>query len=309
MVDGEALPGGSNFDFDHKAQFVYLGEIKDRSYDNFEGVLDQSLPDWITKRLDTDFGRIIDSYKEDFGRTDFQNPYIFAFADELSRPGLAFSGVAYKGQTLVLSMRGEGILKKSKLSEQKLMFLIAHEIGHMFQIQDNAENLGHGSSWVVEGAANWMTHQTLAKLGVFDQAKLESDIRESYNDCVSSFDGLFQVGVPTSARRYYDCGEVMIMIADAFLPDHTVYEIWNIAADKSRRKDFTPKRYFAALKDLGVSSEIVGRMEILANEKIERASALGRDRDYEGMLRQLLIDAGLKPVFASDGTLTEIDLP
>ncbi len=285
-----------------EGRYIYVGRAEITQGQDFSGVIDPGLPQWLTERFDEDLIKIYEGYRNLWGEGLPTRSTILFSSRGFDAPGYSMKGGAL-GNMLALEVSGQKLVKSNDKILQELHWFFAHEIAHLFQtrLKIHLDNLDH--AWINEGAANAMANDVLSLQGLVNQAYINDEYWEEFEECTD----YLQKGKLTEAARKgkynipYACGDIMAQITDGALTDHSLFDFWNIMlADIKNTREYTQVDYFATMEKLGASKSIIARLKMLTRENVE---------DPKRFLSSLMQDSGLAPKFDKAGKLISLKLP
>ncbi len=285
-----------------EGRYIYVGQAEITQGQDFSGVVDPGLPQWLTERFDEDLIKIFGGYADLWGEGLPTKSTILFASRGFEATGFSMKGSAL-GNMLALQASGQSLRKPSASILQTLHWFFAHEIAHLFQAKNKMQldNLDH--AWVNEGAANTMTNHVLRHQCLANQAYINAQYHKEFEECTQ----YLQTGKLTEAAKNgqynipYTCGDIIGQITDGALKDHTIFDFWNVMlAGAQDEATYSVDDYFATMEKLGASKSIIDRLKKLTHEKVENP---------EGLLSSLMQDSGLAPKFDTAGQLISLKLP
>ena len=144
-----------------EGRYIYVGQAEITQGQDFSGVVDPGLPQWLTERFDEDLIKIFGGYADLWGEGLPTRSTILFSSCGFDAPGYSMKGGAL-GNMLALEVSGQKLVKSNDKILQELHWFFAHEIAHLFQtrLKIHLDNLDH--AWINEGAANAMANDVLS---------------------------------------------------------------------------------------------------------------------------------------------------
>ncbi|WP_371396824.1 hypothetical protein [Fretibacter rubidus] len=299
LYGGQSYDGEFTLNLDGKVSYAYVGETDITQGQDFAGVIDPGLPDWISGRFDDDLTLVFKALSErwGFGLTD-KATILLAF-EGYELEGLSATGGALPGNMIVMQLSGNRLREENPRILSYLQWFFTHEAAHLFQGHSDKHYAHNRYSWINEGGANTMTSMILVDKGLVADDYLQDTYSNSFKRCTEALEGkTLETAINNGPEGNYDCGDLIGRITDAALPDYDFFDFWNAFLD-GLDGNFTDADYFKTMRALGANESVVSRLEALTSEKIT---------DATGHLQSLMNDAGIKTTFV-DGTMTAIAFP
>lgn len=298
LIDSSRVSGDSVVMVDGGGEYVYFGNAELVDGENFVGVVDPGLPDWIREDFDDTLGIIFTALEERYGYgLQDRATILFAYRGDAVQ-GFRNKGGALPGNVLALETEGTALLNPSDRIIRYFQFFFAHEAAHLFQ-QASGKTLGsQESAWIHEGQASAIAYRLLVEQGIQTQTNYEIRLAEAYNRCAKELEGRTLAETLFTGRiGAYDCGEVIAVASDAALPNYDLFDLFaKMVAIGDDPERYEAKDYFKALEELGADKDVVTELRVLTSNSLS---------DADAVLRRLLDAADLKTTLI-DGEVTQI---
>lgn len=283
--------------------YAYHGLQKIEEAKSYVGIIDQGMPEHILQSFDLDLRQIFSAYEQKWGFSLREKATIYFAFGGTDRQGWSFSGSVAGQNTVVLHIAGEHWLEPDEENRRDMMKFFAHEAAHLFQ---GAGHIDIGSSrqaWWHEGSADFMARDVLGDLDLIDPKHITSAYRQRIDTC-----GGWVQEQPLLGRQGqapYWCGDLIALIIDAALPDHTVYDLWNRYISREDVEpapdpDLIDDDVLDLLADLGAKDEILAQLRSL----LEGRQEVGRSAWLKAFET-----AGIIYELDTYGSVTSITLP
>lgn len=294
VVDNQLHDSSSVLEFGPSKELkVYIGKDSRIKGKKYSGIMDSSIPEWFSAKFDSELSQILERLQTLWG-VDLEHELIAYIAyDQSDTYRFSFHGMAVDEQTITLQIRGDALSRKSDETLRRLQWVVAHEAVHIYQRRENFGTKSVKHSWIVEGAADAMTSQLLLELEFISHDYVEKRLKENYMACVDTLNGTSAFGQTASQGKFYDCGELIALITDRALPDHTIFEFWNVFLSKTKGRQYDSKLYFKTMRKLGADKDLIKLLKTLVEDKIEGTNFQTYSKDYSPLLRQALTKAGV----------------
>lgn len=218
VVDGHRQEPGFRWrdpDPDTDGTVVYFGSLEPLTAGGFTALIDPGLPRYLRAAFERYLPELSTLYRTRLGYEALRAPNLLITynpqGSSRSHGGDALPAV------LTFKFAGSAWAEDSAANREDAVFLIAHEMAHLWNgrrfTNDGAEN----AIWMHEGGADALAALALARLGAIDRARLAARIERALNECV----GITGLRAPLAAefaqRRFalaYACGAVMNQLVD-----------------------------------------------------------------------------------------------
>ncbi|MDX1569024.1 MAG: hypothetical protein R3200_00970 [Xanthomonadales bacterium] len=285
--------------------YVYVGDARVETSENYVGFIDRGLPAWIRDQLDDDLTAIFAELSTEWGFTLPEPVEVLFVFDGAEHPGLAQTGGAL-GQQLALQVSGDALLEPDASILAYFRWFLAHESAHVYQNAAGMPGVPAAHAWMQEGVANTMAHRISGRLAEDRKDFLGEVYGRAFADCVAYLD----TGAPLAAAiqtgrfdAYYACGDLIALVTEAGLAEGDIFEFWRAFLETSEAEEvaeIAPDHYFRLARSRGLAEGTARRLEALVFEPVSHPYAT---------LRELLETAGLAPRFDEEGKLESLDLP
>ena len=284
IVRGESVDksyGGGNY--------IYIGDAKITEGQDFIGVIDSGLPDWLSGRFDKDLKHIYDGHRDLWGGGLPEKTTVFFSFGGYDGDGFRNQGGALNN-VLALETSGQNLRNEDGKILASLHWFFAHEIAHLFQGRKNSNGM---QSWMHEGAANAMAMNVLKHQGLVDDAYVNTEYAREFSECVFY--------LKEKRFSYYQCGNLIAQITDGALANVTLFEFWNELVDVSNKeRQYTQEDYFNLMIKHGADQTLVDDIQIFLNADFDEPAKFVGD---------LMMRAHLQPKFDKDQNLISLKLP
>jgi len=281
--------------------YVYIGPSKVVQGRSFSGVLDPGLPDWLVRDFDKELTQIFTALEKGFGRAlDQKASILFAFRGYKGK-GFSNTGGALPGGLLVLETSGDAMRKPNERLRGYLQWFLTHESAHLFQYLSDKKSADLKDNWILEGGANAITHFILTELDTVPDEIVQERYKEGFTYCVSAIKNSSMAEITRrNNQSHYDCGDFIFRISEAALPNHNIFQLWDIIMEQAGESEtFDTSIYFAALRAQNIDAALVSRLE-----KFVEAPVANPAEELQEMMGAVGIMAEIK-----DGILTSITFP
>ena len=299
------LYGGQSYDdtltlsLDGKVSYAYIGETQITQGQDFAGVIDPGLPDWIAGRFDDDLTLVFDALSERWGFGLADKATILLAFEGYEPDGLSATGGALPGNMIVMQLSGSRLREENPRILSYLQWFFTHEAAHLFQAHSDKRYAHNRHSWINEGGANTMTSMILVDKGLVADNYLLETYSKSFTRCTEALEGkTLETTINNGPEGNYDCGDLIGRITDAALPNHDYFEFWNAFLDGTEG-NYADTDYFKTMRDLGADEDVVTQLEALTSATVT---------DGASKLQSLMDVVGIKSTFI-DGTMTMIAFP
>ena len=125
--------------------------------------------------------------------------------------------------------------------------------------------------------------------------------KEGFTYCVSAIKNSSMAEITRrNNQSHYDCGDFIFRISDAALPNHNIFQLWDIIMEQAGESEtFDTSIYFAALRAQNIDAALVSRLEKFVEGPVANPAA-----ELQEMMGAVGIMAEIK-----DGILTSITFP
>lgn len=303
--DGKAIEDTLTLRPEGDGKYIYVGAGEIEAGENYFGVVDQGLPNWITASLDEDLALIFGALSEEW-QLSLPSPaeILFVF-DGAENPGLSQTGGAL-GNQLALQVSGEALLEPDDSILDYFRWFLAHESAHLFQSAAGMDDLPSEHAWMHEGGANTMAHRIGGRIAHDREAFLTEVYGRALTDCSA----YLETGAPlVDALQtgqfyiYYACGDLMGLITEAALAEGDIFSFWRGFLDAAKAEAdgaISAELYLRHAADSGVSDEVVSWLRTMIYEPVPAPRET---------ILAALEQAGLDPVLSENGDLWLAGLP
>jgi len=301
LLNGEVTFGAAQTIINGNGPYAYIGPTPLVQGNSFSGVLDPGLPEWLVEDFDTDLTQIFTALENGFGRELKQKASIlFAFRG-YEGTGFSNTGGALPGGLLVLETSGDAMLSPNERLRGYLQWFLTHESTHLFQYLSDTGYANVEDSWVLEGGANAITHYLLSELKTIPDEIVQERYREGFTYCVNAIKNSSMAEITRrNNQSHYDCGDFMFRISEAALPNHNIFELWDIIMEQAGESEsFDTSTYFAGLRAQNIDEALVSRLEKFVEGPVVNPAV---------ELQEMMETVGIKAEI-EDGVLTSIQFP
>lgn len=247
-----------------EGEYVVIGETEIDEGQSYIGVVDRALPPEILESLDGDLGQIFAHYEDEFGYgLPSRASLLFAFGG-FEAPGYSFSGSVIGDDQIMMSVEGDALQDYPPGIRRHILWFFAHEGAHLFQGSEGAMPGLGADSWIHEGSANVMAVETILAMDAGDENYRRAELNLALGGCAM---GLSEGPLNSLVGQvHYDCGQLIFTMADAALPNVSVYGIWRAIQNASASDEaggVTAELVFSVFSDLGLSDVLIDQMERL----------------------------------------------
>lgn len=300
LIDGVRKAGRVDLFADGGGKYVYLGESNVVEGDNFVGVIDPGLPNWIRDDFDDTLGIIFTELEARYGYgLSDRATVLFAYrGDDVQ--GFSNKGGALPGNVLALESAGTALRRPSDDLITYFRFFFTHEAAHLFQAAAGKRLGDQDGAWIHEGQANAVAYRLLVDQGLQSRDAYEARLAETFARCAAELEGRTLLETLRTGRiGAYDCGELIAVASDSALVNHDLFDLWaTMVASSDNPERYSVDDYFTALQELGANADIIERVRLLTTESIN---------DADKVLRDLLDAAGVE-TSESEGRINRIGL-
>ncbi len=282
----------------HQGLYAYLGEATITEGESFKGVIDPGMPDFITKGLDEDLVRVFTALDKRFGEPLDQTASLLVAFRGFDEPGFSLRGGVLPGNMMSFEISGDVLKTENPRIQPYLQRFFAHEATHLYQGDTRYEHKRH--AWIGEGAAETMSLQIAMDLGLADAAVQLEQYAENYAFCDEALKGrTLEDAIRRGNEGNYDCGDLLALIADAAIGEHSLADLWTAMASRTDGDGYTAEHHFEAMLELGADPTLVERMRRFTSETVD---------DPLGELRAMGDAVGIEANF-EDGALVAFSVP
>ncbi len=247
--------------------YVYLGTTTPVETDDVVAVVDPGMPAWLTRQFVRELPRLFEAYRRRFGFRLPWKPTVLYSVHNTPDGGRSSGGGTLEG-FISMTIAGAGWREDTPDAREQAFDLIAHESAHLWNGQLVANADGTRGAWMHEGAAEAMATDMLRALGVIDSARARRREERAITQCAAAVAaGSVVTAISRGAvRDAYDCGHLMALWSAAAVarvsPAGDLFGIWHavITSAQAARQSYDQDRYFAVLRDLGVSDAVTTAM-------------------------------------------------
>jgi hypothetical protein len=301
LLDGEVYPNTTQTHINGNGSYAYIGPGALVQNKNFSGVLDPGLPQWLVEGFDEDLGQIFSALEKRFGHgLSDKATIMFAFRGYKTQ-GFSNTGGVLPGGLMVLETSGDAMRDPNARLKGYLHWFLSHEATHLFQHPKGVTYADKSDSWILEGGANAITHILLDELETVPDEIIQTRYKDGFKYCVDAIRNSSMAEITLQNNQtHYDCGDFVFRIADAALPEHDVFDIWDaLMAQADEDKTYETAEFFIVLGGLGADTQIVERLERFVDGPVE---------DPAKELRDMMQTVGIEANFENK-TLTAIKFP
>ncbi len=307
MLNGVVTDNSTELTIKGSGPYAYLGSGALVEGESFSGILDPGLPKWLANSFDSELGLIFKALEQSFGRTLDDKASIFLAFRGFEPEGVSNTGGAMSGGQLMLEMSGSMFREPNDRLKGYIQWFLTHEAAHLFQQAGNDIPYSERSdSWLLEGSANAITHILLSDLGTVPDDVIQRQYELAYEFCIESIKGASMAEITERHdQSHYDCGDFLWRVADAALPNQTVFDLWKGMTERAVAKDgedivsYNTESFFEELTRRGIADEIIVDM---------RGFVSGPNPNPSETLRALMQQTGITATFSED-KLTKITFP
>jgi len=301
LLEGEVYPRSAQSSINGNGSYAYVGPSGLVQNKNFSGVLDPGLPNWLVEGFDEDLGHIFSELEKKFGQGLVDKATImFAFRGYETK-GFSNTGGVLPGGLMVLETSGDAMREPNARLKGYLQWFLTHEATHLFQHPKGVTYADKSDSWLLEGGANAMTHIILDELETVPDEIIQGRYKDGFKYCVEAIrDSSMAEITLRNDQTHYDCGDFVFRLADAALPQHDVFDIWDaLLSQAGDDKSYKTEEFFTVLRNLGANAHIVEQLEHFVTGPVQNPAK---------KLRDMMEAVGIQTVFEK-GALEQIRFP
>ncbi|MEE9381443.1 MAG: hypothetical protein V3V03_08555, partial [Hyphomonadaceae bacterium] len=269
LLDGIAQEGSiERLLEDGEQVYAYAGTQALEEGKSYVGVLDPGLPEHILSSFDDDLAQVFAAYEDRWGFSLPEKATVYFAYGGAERQGWSSSGSVAGQSTMVLWVHGKALLEPDEDTRRKLIWFFAHEAAHMFQGAKGKEFGSNLQAWWHEGSADAMAHDVLRELGIASDTFLQNTYRQRIDTCGVAIEERSLIG--HYGKTPDICGDLVAIAANAALPDHNLYDIWNEYLGRAPEElddDEIDTLFLETLSDLGASPNAVEAIGALIQDK------------------------------------------
>lgn len=281
--------------------YAFVGDLTFAEGTSYIGIVDPGLPASVRDTFDDDLAAVFAAYEDRWGfelATRAMTYFAFGGDDE---EGVWLSGSTANANTLMLEIGGAGVATPDKGLRQRTIAFFGHEVGHLFQAKLDPSIGSNRHAWWHEGSADYMANRILGDLKIADDAFLLKNYRRGIDQCGLAIEERALTG--RGGRVPYKCGDLIALVADASLPDQTIYDIWQgVSAMSSKASDEQEidQMFLQTLGELGASPDVTAALKSIIQDKQENGRVA---------ILQAMEAAGIGYTLDRYGSLASITLP
>lgn len=205
-----------------RGRYIVTGRDYIPMADQFSVIADNELPDWFQAFLTENLSDIFDAISELWGvPLKDRAMMIMAYGGD-DRSGLHVEGGALGADEVIMEFSGSALQAAGADVQEYSVWLIAHEIDHLFQWQNNVRVRNSQDSWIIEGSAS----VTGAKIVSVLKAKnfFHEVMPEWEEGCRFSLEthNVTQGSKSGNYSSLYHCGGLLMLSIERQLPEKTV---------------------------------------------------------------------------------------
>ncbi len=184
--------------------FAYFGPQEPISTSHGDLILDPQTPVWMREMMADTVKQVTASYAESFGGAPAENVTIFLALRDLHLNGYSLSGGALSGQ-IAYRLAGNQSIQNTPESRQRFIYLMAHELAHIWQFELNRLWKTSPESWIIEGGAEAISLTILAKTGLWSTQEVSKFKADLIKECGQS-DNPIRIAYACGFKRFNDYG-------------------------------------------------------------------------------------------------------
>lgn len=199
--------------FDKGSTYVLFGRAEPVIGPAMTTILDPSLPAWMADYLRTELPSILAEYRKQLGPSPVGQPTLLVSWAGPAPEQISLSGSVLPGM-VVMTLKGDGILKPNEKLSRYARGFVAHEAAH-FWLGQAVSYSERSESWITEGGAELLAFRaTAAADPSFD---VKGRLVQARTECLPF---LARGGIATSyerdgdSRAYYACGVILALAAE-----------------------------------------------------------------------------------------------
>ena len=252
-VEGQRVSPASD-----EKPFSWVSEAKPAEVGEVDLFLDPGLPAQVSEALRTGLLRLPDYYAEAFGhgleaRSQLMVLYEQGFAGQLK-----VEGDTVRGQSLI-KFTGEGFGKDSPEARTLVYQTLAHETGHLYQLEDTRS--AEAPDWLHEGAAEALADEALFMTGLWKAEDYLKALTEAKQDCADELKNgpLNRAAREERHRAGYVCGQTILVAVTAQNKGANVKAMWQafLAYAREAEAGFTVEAFLGFAESWSQSEAFV----------------------------------------------------
>lgn len=229
-------------------EYAYFGTIQSQPSENYIGIIDPGLPEWMAKDLQPFLDKVFAYYRKKFGFPLETKP--IAIINFTPTTGKARSDGSRINDQFVVSYIGNGWANTNDDENgDNIRKLISHEVAHLW----NSRPININSQpWMHEGGAETFTIKALYALGYKNKQEVIIHYNNALENCINAMNispiGQFQYN--GLGKSIYTCGDLVSLIADLELKkkNENLFSLWrSVLLNKKdvgfKREDFLNAYY------------------------------------------------------------------
>lgn len=256
LIDGEAVTGEANAEIDAASTYIYSGAGAVKVTEEYAGVIDPGLPEWIGSELDAFTPAVFRFYRARMGEPVSGRPMALVAWQGAERPGRSLGGSVLDGM-VVMQLSGQQVLTADPRVRDDLHWFIGHESSH-FWLGQTVGYTRRAESWMLEGGADLLAIRAneLLTPGYDGTARLQ----QSLDECLQ----LLGPNEPLAGseehgkfRAHYACGALLYRVAEAIEERHgaDVFAfVRALIAARDAERLISAENWFTALGESGADA-------------------------------------------------------
>jgi hypothetical protein len=167
-------------------------------------------------------------------------PLVMLSIADTTQDGVSSKGGAI-GTQIVLRLAGRGLLQPSAALNNRLTWLVAHELAHLWQLSAAHGGIGEGDEWIHEGGAEALALAALERSGLLAPAQAQAFASGLLEEC-SALHGNIE-----AVRGMYACGYQRHVNSGI-----DVFALWRALIEQSEARDevYSSAMFLRVLREL-----------------------------------------------------------
>ncbi len=189
--------------------YVYQGEIKPFSTNEATLLIDPGVPGWTRELLQSALPTVINALSSTFSaELDFKPFVLYSFVPQ--EGSATNSGGGTLKDQVEMYLEGDGWHRESEHAKTRLLYLLTHELVHLWNAQVYTTPQTPGTQWLHEGSADFFAWHTLRKLNLISAQRYDQEVSKAFNACLQYTDHKsIADAVMSDHQAAYSCGHIM----------------------------------------------------------------------------------------------------
>jgi len=245
--------------------YAYFGTTEPVITEDFIGVVDSGLPDWLRERTQTLLPRIFEVYRQRTGKALPAPPVVFlSFAERPHERGPRMTGGSLPGTLqMQIALAEVDKITRSERVERQLFRFTAHQAGHLWMGQLYRPKTTE-ETWLQESAADAFALRALRQLELFSADDAQRVMSLDVSACLAEST---EVASLVGSHETDHCANTLALYSEAAIrqkqPREDLFSLWRAIFERSTDGRYSSDLYFSALGELA-GSDAEARARALA---------------------------------------------